>query len=75
MNEHAVDIVTKSSATASWLGGIFGLFQGLSQNELAMWAGIVIAFLGMVINSSVNWYYKRKDHRLALRIAGLKDEE
>jgi hypothetical protein len=72
MNE---TIVAKSSATTTWFGAFFAVFQGMDKNDYAMWAGIAIAFFGMVINASVNWYFKRKDYKLALKIAGLKDDE
>lgn len=75
MNEQAIEVVSKSSAATTWFGALFGLLQGMDKNDVAMWVGIFIAFVGMAINSGVNWYYKRKDHKLALRIAGLKDEE
>jgi O-antigen/teichoic acid export membrane protein len=72
MNE---TIAAKSSATTTWFGALFAVFQGMDKNDYAMWAGIAIAFFGMVINAGVNWYYKRKDYKLALKIAGLKDDE
>ena len=70
MNEQVIDIATKSSAASSWGGAVFGLFQGLNNNDIAMWAGIAIAFVGMVINTGLTWYYKRKAHRLAELVAG-----
>lgn len=72
MNE---TIAIKSSAATTWFGALFAVFQGMDNNDIAMWAGIAIAFFGMMINAVVNWYFKRKDYRLALKIAGLKDDE
>ncbi len=72
MNE---TIAIKSSSATTWFGALFAVFQGMDNNDIAMWAGIAIAFFGMMINAVVNWYFKRKDYRLALKIAGLKDDE
>ena len=61
--------VTYSGAGAAVLGG-------LSANEIAAFGGLLIAFLGWL----VNLYYKRKENRRRdelhrARLAELRDEE
>lgn len=75
MNETTQHIVTTATTSGKW-GGFFAAGYGaLSFNEqLALW-GFIVGLIGTIVNSIVNYHFKRKSHKLAVKIAGLKDDE
>ena len=75
MSETTQHIVTAATTSGKW-GGFFAAGYGaLSFNEqLAFW-GFIVGVIGTVVNSFVNYHFKRKAHRLAVKVAGVRDDE
>ena len=47
----------KYASPVSYTGSLGAIFGGLTANEIAAYGGLVIGFVGLL----VNWYYKAKE--------------
>lgn len=75
MNETSHHIITSATASGKWGGFITAGFGALSFNEqLAFW-GFIVGVIGTIANVIVNYYFKHKAHKLAVKVAGMKDDE
>jgi hypothetical protein len=54
-------MITKAATTATYGGAGSAIFGGLTANEFAAVAGVVIGVIGLL----VNWYYKAQHLALA----------
>mgnify|MGYP000117201276 CR=1 FL=1 len=68
---HTAEVATKQITYAA--SGA-GLYFGMSANELAAFASVVIAFLAFVINALITWHFKSAHLKLARERADLVDE-
>ena len=61
-------MIERYASPTTQVGAMTAFFGGLSANEVAAYGGLLVGFLGLVMN----WYYKAKaDRREELR---LRDE-
>lgn len=60
--QSAVEVVAQK-ATYGAAGGAFVL--GLTANEAAALGGLAVAFLAMLVNAGINFYFKKKHLELA----------
>ena len=80
MNQETAEtgvIVTKAATTAQYTGSAGAVVFGLTPGEwqiVGVIGGLVIAFLGFLVNISVNIYFKRQ-HLLLAREAAKADPE
>jgi hypothetical protein len=65
--------VEKVSEVATYGGGIGAFVAGMTANEIAAFGGLLIAFIGLIVNTTVSVYFKQK--HLQLRIKQMKGEE
>lgn len=76
MHEHTDALGLAAAKVATYGGGVSAFFFGLSANETAALAGVVIALVGLV----VQWHYNRKRDRREteyhmLRLERLRDDD
>ena len=63
--QHAVQA---STASIKWSGAASAVWWGVfSFNEWMAIAGLVVAIIGTIINSRVNYYYKQKEYTLKMQ--------
>ncbi len=68
---HAAETVTRNIGVASTASGVY---FGMTANELAAWASIIIAILAFVTNTIITWYFKSQHLKLARERAAIQDE-
>lgn len=66
------DLMEKASdwaSTTTYGGGISAVIFGLTAQEIGIYGGLIIGFLGFIVNT----YFKYKAHQLEVKKAGLKE--
>lgn len=71
-SQQVLEKVADISQATTWSGAASALFFGLTASEFAAFLGVGVAFLGVIVNSAINFYFKYKAHQLELKKAGLK---
>jgi uncharacterized YccA/Bax inhibitor family protein len=61
MNETTQYVVLPVAAAGKWGGFSVAGYGALTVNEQLAIAGFIVGVLGTIINSLMNWYYKRKE--------------
>lgn len=61
MNEISQHVVLPVAAAGKWGGFSVAGYGALTVNEQLAMAGFAVGVLGTVVNSLMNWYYKRKE--------------
>ena len=59
---------------ATYLAAGSTVILGLTANEIAALGGLVIAFVAMVINAAITWYFKSQHLKLAREKSSDDDE-
>jgi len=62
-------VLTKTTAAATYGGGLFAFLAGLSANEIAAYGGLFVAAIGLILNIAVTVYFKHQHLQIARRIA------
>lgn len=62
-------ILTKTTAAATYGGGLFAFLAGLNANEIAAYGGLLVALLGLIGNLAVTVYFKHQHLQIARRVA------
>ena len=73
MDEKTVEIITKASSGVGFTGAGGAVFFGMTANEIAAFAGVIIGLIGVAVNFIVQWYWKKRAHELAVRSHELKE--
>ena len=68
---HAAEAVSKNITLAASASGVY---FGLSANELAAFASVIIAFLAFITNALITWHFKSQHLALARERAEMQDE-
>lgn len=61
-----------ASQKATYIASGGAVVLGLTANEAAALGGLLVAFIAMVINAVMNWYFKSQHLKLARESAGSK---
>lgn len=67
--ETGAAVASKIAIAAQNGGAAVALFGGLTMVELAAFGGLIVAILGYVTNTLINWYYKSQHLKLARKNA------
>lgn len=68
---HAAETATRNIGVISSASGVY---FGMTANELAAFASVIIAFLAFVTNAVITWYFKAQHLKLARERAAIQDE-
>jgi hypothetical protein len=64
--EATVPISAKIAGAVTQGGAATAIVGGYTVNEWAMFGGLVVSVLGLIIGSAINWHWKKKAHELAV---------
>lgn len=64
MQQETIDMVSAASSKVTVAGAGAAVVFGLTASELAAFLGVIVAFWGVIVNASVNWYYRHKTFKL-----------
>ena len=69
---NTLETMTRNVGNAAAAGGVY---FGLTANELAAFASVIIAFLAYVTNALITWHFKSQHLKLARENANKQDDE
>ena len=72
-NQEILEKVADISQATTWSGAASAVFFGLTASEFAAFLGVGVALIGVIINASINFYFKHKAHQLEVKKAGLNE--
>lgn len=77
MQDSAADTLVAAVAhKVSTAGGVTAVIGGLTANDIAAYGGLVIGFIGLVVQVCFKWRADRRDTELlAARLAELRDDD
>lgn len=62
--QHVLERVQEVAQLTTVSGATGAVFFGLTASEFAAFLGVGVALIGVVVNSSINFYFKYKAHQL-----------
>lgn len=65
----------KVATAATYAGSGTAVWGGWTANELAAFGGLLVAFLGLVISQTMNFYFKLQHLRIAQKAAKADEDE
>lgn len=68
-------VVSKAAVAAERGGAAVALWGGFTATELAAFGGLIVAIIGFVVNTAMNWHFKSQHLRLAREKAKADPDE
>lgn len=69
--QHIAEKASEWASTTTYGGGISAVIFGLNAQQVGVYGGLIIGFLGLIVNV----YFKHKSHKLELKKAGLTESD